>query len=210
MRFILNLYNSLHFAHLCRRHFFCFPQKQQGPIERGGFRYETHETDDRSTASGLFPLVFLRAGGSGGVATLRINTARSDDRLWSARFFVGAEIIPEKGEKYRISATLHSEKAIGGFEVLYSNGTADNDEYNRWGKGYFDGNYGLSVAADGTYQVYQEFTAPELSQYNELFLRFQIGNSPADNTVTVRNITVEKWLPEHEEISGGKHTEQFL
>ena len=140
------------------------------------------------------------ASASGGTATLTVNTARSGGGLWSARFFVGTGVTPVAGETYRVSANLHSVQPIDEFEVLYSNGVAENDDFNHWGKGYNDGDYQLSVGADGTYSVYKEFTAPEdLAQYNELFMRFQIGNSPADNTITVSDVSVVKVVPAHEE-----------
>ena len=140
---------------------------------------------------------------SGGSAVLEITKGRDGGGIWSSRLNVGTGVALEPGQKYAVSAVVHATAAIGEFQCLYSNGVDENDDFNPGGKGYQDGSYGLSVAADGTATVYQEFVAPERSQYNPLVLRFQLGESPAPNTITVSNVCVSKWVPEHEETTGG-------
>ena len=139
----------------------------------------------------------------GGEAVLDITKGREGGGIWSSRLNVGTGVVLEPGQKYAVSAVLHSKAAIGEFQCLYSNGVEENDDYNLGGKGYQDGSYGLSVGAGESTTVYQEFVAPERSQYNPLVLRFQLGESPAPNTVTVSNVVVSKWVEEHEETTGG-------
>ena len=143
-----------------------------------------------------------------GAAKLDVTSAQSGGDLWSGRLFVGTGVTPEAGQKYLVTGTLHSNAAIDSFEILSSNGIDEDDGFNKWGNGYNHGDYGLSIGEDGTYSINKEFVAPEgLSQYNKLFLRFQIGNSPADNTISVSNLEVQKWVPEHEETTGGTTTD---
>ncbi len=137
-----------------------------------------------------------------GAAKLNITKARNDGQggMWSTRLEVNTGVTLEKGEKYFVSGTLSSQKALD-FEVLYSNGvgTDENESYNPSGQGYAEGSWGLSVGDNGSTQFSKEFTVPERTEYKPLYLRIQVGNGAADNAITVSNITVSKWIPEHTE-----------
>ena len=113
-------------------------------------------------------------------AKLNVTKERSDGGVWSSLLFINTGVKPEAGKRYRVISTVASEKAIGDFEVLCDNGgTAEG----------YGNSKGLSVDAGGTTTVTTDFTAPE-SGCNDLTLRYQLGNSPADNTVTVSDIQV--------------------
>ncbi len=150
------------------------------------------------------------ASASGGTASF-VTSAEADTETWKTQLYAGTGCTLEKDGKYRITANITSEKAIDKFEVLFSNGRDENDDYNRWGKGYhaggFDGLYSESVEAGGTYQLNVTLDGvSECSQYFPLFLRLQMGCSPADNTITVSNIKVEKFVPAHDEAVPGTTT----
>ena len=135
-----------------------------------------------------------------GAAKLYVTSARNGGGLWSGRFFVGTGLTLEPGEEYLVTAKLHSDKAIDGFEILSSNGIDEDDNFNKWGNGYNHGDYELKIAENGTYNISKKIVVPTgLSEYRPLFLRFQVGNSPAPNTITVSDVKVEKWVPEHQE-----------
>ncbi|MBQ6974415.1 MAG: hypothetical protein IJQ17_06285, partial [Oscillospiraceae bacterium] len=128
-----------------------------------------------------------------GAAKLYIDTARgSNGGIWSVRLHAGTGVTLEAGEKYRISAKIASEKAIHA-EVLLSNGYDEDNDFNPGGQGYSTDVVGLDIAENGEATYTKEITVPERSQYKELVLRVQVGDSPA-NTVTVSDVTVEKWV----------------
>ena len=135
---------------------------------------------------------------------LKINALPSVG-VWKSRLFAHTGVTLEKGEQYRVSVTLKATKAINPFEVLLGNGAEENGTYNPGGKGYYDGSdcYGQSIAAGETKTLTYTFTVPDRSEYKELVFRFQMGNSPAENEITVTGVTVEKWVPAHNEITGG-------
>ena len=132
------------------------------------------------------------ASASGSSAKLNITAARPADAggVWSSKLFVKTGVTPEAGQKYKVSFTMSATADPGEFEIKYDNGGAEGGYGGQWGQRISTGSYGL------------EFTAPE-SGCGELVLRFQLGNSPAPNEITVSNIQVEKWVPEHTEESGG-------
>ena len=137
-----------------------------------------------------------------GTAALKVTSARSGSGggLWSAHLYVDTGVVPQPGKKYLVTGKLHSDEAVNEFEILSSNGSEENSAYNPGGKGYTGENYGLSVPADGTYDISREVVVPEgLSDYKPLNLRFQLGNSPAPNTITVSDIKVQEIVPAHEE-----------
>ena len=144
-----------------------------------------------------------------GAVTLYVSQGRNGGGLWSSRLYVDTGVVPEQGARYRVTASFQSSQANEEFELLYSNGIDENDSYNPGGKGYSvrDGGdacfYGQSIGAGETRSYQQELVIPARDTYNSLVLRFQLGNSPTDTTVTVKDITVEKLVPEHEETSGG-------
>ena len=128
-----------------------------------------------------------------GAAKLYIDTARgSNGGIWSVRLHAGTGVTLEAGEKYRISAKIASEKAIHA-EVLLSNGYDEDNDFNPGGQGYSTDVVGFDIAENGEATYTKEITVPQRSQYKELVLRVQVGNSPA-NTVTVSDVTVEKWV----------------
>ena len=140
------------------------------------------------------------AGVNNGSATFQITTAQTGGGIWSTRLHLGTGVTLENGEKYSVSATFNSNKAIDEFQLLYSNGFDENDGFNPGGKGYHDGKYGLSVAENGSVTLTQEITVPERTTYNELVLRFQLGLAPVDSNITVSNISVSKFVAAHDEV----------
>ena len=116
---------------------------------------------------------------SGSAAELKVSAARSEGGVWSSRLYVDTGFVPEAGQRYRVSATLASDKAIDEFELVLDKGAEED--------GYHAKRGGLAVAAGGSVQLSSDFTAPQ-SGCETLVLRFQLGNSPADNTVTVSDI----------------------
>lgn len=128
-----------------------------------------------------------------GAAKLYIDTARGNDGgIWSIRLHVGTGVTLEQGEKYRVSAKIASEKATHA-EVLLSNGYDEDNNFNPGGQGYSTDVAGFDIAENGEATYTKEITVPERSEYKELVLRVQVGNSPA-NTITVSDVTVEKWV----------------
>ncbi len=141
------------------------------------------------------------ASASGSSATLRVTKARTSGGMWSVRLEVNTGVALEKDAQYQVSGTLTSEKGNMPFEVLYSNGSGtDEGPHNPGGQGYAEGSWGLRVDNDGGSASFSKtFTVPERSEYRPLVLRVQVGDTPAPNTITVSNIQVKKWVPEHEE-----------
>jgi len=139
------------------------------------------------------------ASSSGTTATLEITQPRGGSGGgWSIRLHANTGVTLERGVQYRVSGTLKSSQELSDVEVLYSNGSDEDGSFNPGGKGYMDGTYGLSVNAEGTH-FEETFTVLDRTEYRPLVLRVQVGNSPAPNTVTLSDIKVEKWVPEHEE-----------
>ena len=116
---------------------------------------------------------------SGSSVELNVTAARTEGGVWSSRLFINTGAVPEAGQRYRVSAKLTSTKAIGDFELVCDKGGEED--------GYHAKRTGLSVAAGGEVTVSSDFTAPDAG-CEELVLRFQLGNSPADNTITVSDI----------------------
>ena len=117
---------------------------------------------------------------SGSTATLHVSHARSGDGsgVWSSKLLIATGVTPEPGEKYRVSAKVDATGATGDYEILFRNAATGNN---------YEGVYGRS--GPGTYSG--EFTAPG-SDCGELVLCLQLGNSAADNTVTVSDIEIFK------------------
>lgn len=143
------------------------------------------------------------ASTSGSTATLTVTKARTSGGMWSVRLEVNTGVTLEKDAQYQVSGTVTSEKGDMPFEVLYSNGSGtDEGAHNPGGQGYAEGSWGLKVENDGGSASFSKtFTVPERSEYRPLVLRVQVGDTPAPNTITVKNIKVSKWVPEHEEIT---------
>ena len=136
------------------------------------------------------------AAASGTSATLTTSAARDGGGVWSSRLFVRTGVTPEPNTKYRVTLTMNAAKAIDDFEIVCDKGGAEN--------GYGDGKRtGLSVPAGADTQFSTEFTAPA-DGCEELTLRFQLGNTPADNTITVSDIQIRKVL------GGGEWTDLEL
>ena len=113
--------------------------------------------------------------------------------LWNGKLFIRTGVTPEAGAHYRVSASVHSDKAIGEYELVCDNGGAEN--------GYADGKLpGLSLSAGASADISTDFVAPS-SGCGELVLRFQLGKSPAGNTITVSDLKVCK-------VTGGGSTAQ--
>ena len=156
------------------------------------------------------------ASAAGGTATLNVSQARNpgEGGKWSTRLEANTGVTLENGVKYKVSGTITSEKLFNSeddynvIEVLYSNGIGtDEGGHNPGGQGYGGGTWGLRIPTEnGSVYFEKEFTVPELSEYRSLYLRIQVGNGEAPNTITVSNIKVEKWVPEHTEETGGETT----
>ena len=117
---------------------------------------------------------------SGDTATLHVSKAKSGggSGVWSSKLLIATGVTPEPGEKYRVSANVDATGATGEYEILFRNAATGNN---------YEGVYGLS--GPGTYSG--EFTAPA-SDCGELVLCLQLGNSAADNTITVSDIKIFK------------------
>lgn len=116
--------------------------------------------------------------------------------VWQSKLFVNTGVALEAGAKYKVSAKVTSAKAMG-FEICYNNGDAE--------KGY-EALYGQTVAAGETKTCVKEFEVAADAVTNNLVLQFQLGTTPAGNTITVSDVTLEKWVPEHDETTGGSTT----
>ena len=115
---------------------------------------------------------------SGDTATLKVSAARTDGGVWSSKLIIHTGVTPEAGAKYRVSLTVGATASLGGYEILYQNGN-DGSNYAEQ-KGLTEpGDYGLA------------FLAPD-SGCGELVLVLQVGDTAADNTITVNNIQVCK------------------
>ena len=109
--------------------------------------------------------------------------------VWNSKFFVDTGTELEAGTQYKVTVDVTSEKAFD-FEICLNRGEEE--------KG-FDGIYDPN--GSGSYTC--EFTTGESG---DLILQFQLGHSPANNTFTVDGVTVEKFVPAHQEetvIPGG-------
>ena len=110
---------------------------------------------------------------------LKVTQARTDGGVWSSCLLVDTGVTPAAGKRYRVIADVASEKAINGFEVLAQNSAASDN---------YAGAYELTVAAEDHETVTMDFTAPDTC--GDMVLLFQLGNTPADNTITVSDIQV--------------------
>ena len=109
--------------------------------------------------------------------------------VWNSRFFVDTETELEAGTHYKVTASVSSDKAFD-FEICFNNGSVE--------KGY-GALYGLSISAGAEEDYVCEFDVPEDASAGNLVLQFQVGKSPANNTITVDGLTVEKFVPAHQE-----------
>ena len=105
--------------------------------------------------------------------------------VWSSKLFVDTGLSPESGAKYKVTATVSSAKAMD-FEICYNRGSEE--------KGY-SALYGQSIAAGESKAFVHEFTAPTDKDADKLILQLQVGASPAENTITVSSVKVEKFVP---------------
>lgn len=197
----------------------CKITAEEKPVDLGSFAYPVTSEATTTHVDAAYAAQTVSLSGSmkgydgmgdaqvsteSGKVTLNVGSARSGDGsgLWSLHLYADTGLALTPGEKYLISAKLHSVKGFNEFELLYNNGGED--------KGYsFDGDgdhswYGQNIGDNETKLFEREITVPaDKSGCGNLVLHFQIGNSPAGNTVTVSDVTVKKWVPEHDEITGG-------
>ncbi len=129
--------------------------------------------------------------------TLVISTVPAPEtNVWNSRFFVDTETALEAGTHYKVKASVSSDKAFD-FEICLNNGSEE--------KGY-GALYGQSISAGAQEDYVCEFDVPADASAGNLVLQFQVGKSPANNTITVDDVTVEKFVPAHQEetvIPGG-------
>ena len=122
--------------------------------------------------------------------TLNVSAVPEDQLVWKSRVFVDTHTNLEPGVKYLVKATVSAEQGFG-FEVCYSNGDEE--------KGY-GAEYSLSVSNNGSVNVNHTIDVPEsITDAGNLVLIFQFGSTPAENTISISNVTLQKWVPEHEE-----------
>ena len=122
--------------------------------------------------------------------TLKITGAPVlNNELWRSKLFVDTGTTLEAGAKYRVTANVTATKAFD-FELCYNSGDAE--------KGY-GALYGQGIAAGETKDLISELEVPAGASANNLVLQFNVGKSPKDNTITVNDVKVEKYVPEHEE-----------
>ncbi len=187
------------------------------PVTLSGFAYPLTSVSGGSIVSAHYEAQTLSLSASavawdgsaatasveGSNASLNVTQARSPDSggMWSTRLEVNTGVTLEKGEQYKVSGSISSTKPLDAAEVLYSNGAGTvEDAQNPGGQGYAEGSWGLNVeSAGGSAYFEKTFTVPDREEYRPLVLRVQVGNGPADNTISVSGITVEKWVSEHEE-----------
>ncbi len=117
------------------------------------------------------------------------NVPTVDPGVWCSKIFADTGTALEAGFKYRVTATLTSEKGFD-FEICYNNGSEE--------KGY-GALYGQTIGAGSASTFTQEFTVAEDATTNNLVLQLMVGKTPAPNTITVNSVKVEKYIPEHEE-----------
>ena len=115
---------------------------------------------------------------SDGAASLNVTAARSEGGVWSSKLLIQTGVTPEAGARFRVSAALEATADTGEYELLYQNAGAE---------ALYGGLWGLT----GPGSLSSEFTAPS-DGCGELVLVFQLGNLPADCTVTVREIRVQQ------------------
>ena len=129
--------------------------------------------------------------------TLEISTVPAPQTyVWNSKLFVDTGTELEAGTHYKVTAGVSSDKAFD-FEICYNNGSTE--------KGY-GGLYELNIAAGENKDYVCEFDVPEDASTDNLVLQFQVGKSPAGNTITISDVTVEKFVPAHQEetiIPGG-------
>ena len=117
--------------------------------------------------------------------TLTISAVPEDAGVWKSKLFVDTGTALEAGAKYKIAVNVTSGKAMD-FEVCLSNGSEEKAH---------GALYGLHIG-EGASQTYeQEFTAGSGS----LVVQFQLGSSPADNSITVNSVKLQKWEEEKTE-----------
>lgn len=125
-----------------------------------------------------------------GAAKLSIDSARNEGEggVYSSKLFVATGFVPRAGERYLVCTDFYSEKYIGDFELVCAKGDAFHED------GYVDGKKIHLIAPEkATLTLSTEFKAPDSSDdCKELVLRFQLGNSPAENTVKVSNVRIYK------------------
>ena len=121
--------------------------------------------------------------------TMSIGAINIEQGVWRAKIFADTQTVLEAGGRYRVNASLSSAKDMG-YEICLNNGDIE--------KGY-GALYGLSVGAGSSTDSSAEINlAADATGLNNLVLLFQLGNSPADNTITVNSVTLEKWEEEHQ------------
>lgn len=119
-------------------------------------------------------------------SSLKISKVYRDP--WNSKLFVNTNTTLEAGKKHRITFNIKSTKAIDQFEI----------DYNRDGteKG-FGALYERSIAAGETKQFVFE-TGTDIEEGN-LVIQVMTGRSPVPNTITVSDVKIEKYVPEHTE-----------
>ncbi len=113
---------------------------------------------------------------SGASAALNVTQGRTEGGVWSSKLLINTGVTPEAGQRYRVSAKVDATADTGDFEILYQNAAASD---------LYGGQWGLSGA--DTYSA--DFTAPT-ENCGELVLVFQLGNTAANNTITVSDLQV--------------------
>ena len=113
-----------------------------------------------------------------GAIRLDVTEARSEGGVWSSKLLIRTGVVPEPGARYRVSTTLSATADTGDFELLYQ---------NAGGAELYGGQWGLS----GGGSCGSDFVAPD-GDCGELVLVFQLGNTAANNTITVTDVQVRK------------------
>ncbi len=107
--------------------------------------------------------------------------------VWCSKLFVDTGFTPEPNTTYRLTVKVRSDKGMD-YELCLNSGDEE--------KGY-GALYGQHAAAGEEAVLVQSITAPETP--GKLVLQFMLGKSPAENTFSVEEVTLEKFIPEHEE-----------
>ncbi len=121
--------------------------------------------------------------------SLTINTVPADQGVWKSGLIIDTGTALESGKKYKASTEVSSEQTID-FEICFGKGSADDGP----DKGY-GALYDPHIDAGGTKTFVNEFTGGT----EKLVLKYQLGNSPAGNTIKVNSVKLEEFVPAHSE-----------
>lgn len=141
----------------------------------GGISYRTGTNVYEQHADGYTQ----HAEASGSSVSLVVDDAPGSGEVWQSKLFMNTGFTLEAGNRYQISVDVVSQKAMT-FELDYNRGGTE--------KGY-GALYGQALNA-GSKQTF--VYAATADQAGILVLQFDLGASPAANTITASNVQIRK------------------